>query len=58
MGYANNAQEDTNELETALHNFATASAADRSAFTQLNDTNSSLQQQLNIITQQNQNLQA
>ena len=48
-GYAGNSEEETN-LNEAVANFAQASASDRSVFTQLTDTNSQLQQQVDQLS--------
>ena len=55
-GYAGNAEEETN-LNEAVANFAQASASDRSAFTQLTDTNSQLQQKVAQVSLTNDDLQ-
>ena len=54
-GYSAHTEED--DLTQAIENFAQASAADRTAFSQLTDTNTQLQTSLDLATGQNANLQ-
>ena len=55
-GFAGNVEEENN-LNDAVENFAQASAADRSDFTQLTDNNAYLQQHVAHISSRNDELQ-
>ena len=56
QGFVGNVEEDP-DLTSAVANFAQASAADRTAFTQLTDTNAYLHQHMAQVSAQNENLQ-
>jgi len=57
QGYAGNVTDDGNVLDNAVANFAEATAADRTAFTNLTDTNNILQDHLEQVSAQNVTLQ-
>ena len=57
QGFAANVEVEDPDLTSAVANFAQASAADRSAFTQLTDTNAFLNQHMSAIAAQNETLQ-
>ena len=56
QGFVGNVEEDP-DLTSVVANFAQASAADRTAFTQLTDTNAYLHQHMAQVSAQNENLQ-
>ena len=57
QGFVANVEVEDPDLTSAVANFAQASAADRTAFTQLTDTNAFLNQHMSAIAAQNETLQ-
>ena len=57
QGFAANVEVEDPDLTSAVANFAQALAADRSAFTELTDTNAFLNQLMSAIAAQNETLQ-